>query len=74
MDERDLLEDMLGKQWHPFIILKDIIEKLPQYVYKLKKREREGTLYYSCLSNYSLNCVYDLTLFKLNPEVCKAFA
>lgn len=74
MDERDLLEDMLGKQWHPFIILKDIIEKLPQYVYKLKKRELEGTLYYSCLSNYSLNCVYDLTSFKLNPEVCKAFA
>ena len=46
-DERDLLEDMLGKQWHPFIILKDIVERVPQYVYKIKKREKEGTLYYN---------------------------
>ena len=46
-DERDLLEDMLGKQWHPFIILKDIVERVPQYVYKIKKRTKEGTLYYN---------------------------
>lgn len=74
MDERDLLEDMLGKQWHPFIILKDIVERVPQYVYKIKKREREGTLYYSVQSNYTLNAIYDLTLFKDNTDVCKAFA
>lgn len=46
-DQRDLLEDMLGKQWHPFIILKDIVDRVPQYVYKIKKREKEGTLYYN---------------------------
>lgn len=74
MDERDLLENMLGKQWHPFIILKDIVERVPQYVYKIKKREKEGTLYFSCQPNYNLNAVYDLTLFKENSEVCKAFA
>ena len=74
MDERDLIEDMLGKQWHPFVILKEIIEKVPQYVYKIKKREKEGTLYYNCIVNYSLKSLYDLTMFKLNPEICKAFA
>jgi hypothetical protein len=41
MDERDVLEDMLGKPWHPFIIIKDIIERLPQYVYKVKKRQKD---------------------------------
>ena len=74
MDERDLLEDMLGKQWHPFVILKEIIEKVPQYVYKIKKREKEGTLYYNWIVNYSLKTLYDLTMFKQNPDVCKAFA
>ena len=74
LDERDLMEDMLGKQWHPFIILKDIIEKIPQYVYKIKKREKDGTLYYDCLSNYTLNAFYDLLKFKDNQEVCKSFA
>lgn len=74
MDERDLLEDMLGKQWHPFVILREIIEKVPQYVYKIKKREKEGTLYYNCIVNYSLKSIYDLTAFKQNPVVCKAFA
>lgn len=73
LDERDLLEDMLGKQWHPFIILKDIVERVPQYVYKIKKREKEGTLYYTWNSNYWLNSIYDLTLFKQNPEVWKPF-
>ena len=38
MDERDLMEDLLGKQWHPFIILKDIIEMVPQYIYRLKRK------------------------------------
>ena len=73
MDERDLLEDMLGKQWHPFIILKDIVERVPQYVYKIKKRQKEGTLYYTWNSNYWLNSIYDLTLFKENSEVWKPF-
>ena len=72
MDEQDLLEDLLGKQWHPFVILKDIIERIPQYVYKIKYREKEGTLYYSCKSNFVLNSIYDLTLF--DSEICKAFA
>lgn len=72
MDEQDLLEDLLGKQWHPFIILKDIVERVPQYVYKIKQREKLGTLFYSCKSNFVLNNVYDLTLF--DSEVCKAFA
>ena len=82
MDEEDLLEDLLGKQWHPFIILKDIVERVPQYVYKIKQREKEGTLYYTCKSNYALNSIYDLTAFNIqsedeslqNSEVCKAFA
>ncbi|CAI2368253.1 unnamed protein product [Moneuplotes crassus] len=72
MDEQDLLEDLLSKQWHPFIILKDIVERVPQYVYKVKQREKMGTLYYSSRSNFVLNSVYDLTLF--DPEICKAFA
>lgn len=71
MDEQDLLEDLLGKQWHPFIILKDIVERVPQYVYKIKQKDKIGTLYYSTRSNFVLNAIYDLTLF--SPEVWKAF-
>jgi ubiquitin-protein ligase len=74
MDERDLLEDLLGKTWHPFIILKDIIERLPQYVYKIKKRQKENTLYYKWEPKFVLNSIYDLTNFKENNDVCKAFA
>ena len=73
MDERDLMEDMLGKQWHPFIILKEIIEKVPQYFYKLQMREKEGTLYYDWISNYSINSYYDLLKFQDNSEVWKPF-
>lgn len=74
MDERDLLEDLLGKTWHPFIILKDIIERLPQYVYKIKKRQKENTLYYKWEPKYVLNSIYDLTNFKDNADIWKAFA
>ena len=74
LDERDLMEDMLGKQWHPFIILREIIEKIPQYVYKLKQREKEGTLYFESQANYNLNAVYDLLTFKENQEINKSFA
>jgi len=74
MDERDLMEDMLGKQWHPFIILKEIVEKVPQYVYKIKQREKAGTLYYDCNANYNLNNYYDLLSFKNNLDVWKPFA
>jgi len=74
MDERDVLEDMLGKPWHPFIIIKDIIERLPQYVYKVKKRQKDWTLYYRSEPNYNLNSIYDLSVFKANTSVWKAFA
>ena len=68
------MEDMLGKQWHPFVILREIIEKVPQYVYRVKQREKEGTIYYDCKSNYALNSYYDLKSFKENPDTCRAFA
>jgi len=35
-DQRDILEDVLQKEWHPFITFEEIFKQLPEYFSKLK--------------------------------------
>jgi len=55
------MEDILGKEWHPFVTFIDLIGKLPEYIDQTLKREAEGVLYISSVANYELNQVYDLS-------------
>jgi len=36
---------MMGKEWHPFLTILELIRALPKYVDSVKEREANGTLY-----------------------------
>lgn len=40
-----MIKDVFESEWHPFITFINILEKLPEYVTKVKSREKEGVLY-----------------------------
>jgi len=72
-DQRDILEDVLGKEWHPFITFEDIFKMLPDYFKQLKERESSGILWCDQKANFELNSIYDVNDFKQSPKCCQVF-
>ena len=68
-----MLEDLLGKEWHPFVTFLDIINSLPKYVDKLHERESQNLLYCDQRATYELNQVYDISKFEDWPDTCFLF-
>ena len=69
VDQRDLIEDMTGKEWHPFITFLELIKGLPKYVEDLKARQEEGTLFCEQRANYELEQVYSIEEFKAKDYI-----
>lgn len=72
-DGRDLLEDMLQQEWHPFVTFVEIIKKLPEYTETLKKREIEDTLFVEQRANFELGQVYEYSSEKPAWKDCCNF-
>lgn len=72
-DQRDIIEDVIGKEWHPFLTFEELFKLLPDYFRKLKVRETSGELYCDQWANFEVNTYYSLTTFEENFDVCKIF-